>query len=70
MWFFVGVVSSAFQVRHAMTSWMARRTLGIFAAFGATGLTWAAIILEGNARKMYLDEMQDKVLKEEKAFYS
>jgi hypothetical protein len=71
MWSFVGIVSTTFQLVHMTNSLGLRRPAGAVAAAGAIGLTWAAIIVEGNARKMYLEEMHNKVMEEEeKAFKS
>lgn len=70
MWSFLGVVAAAVQANHIVNSIRARRVGGAVAALGAMGLTWAAIMVEGNARRMYLEEMNRMVLKEEEAFDS
>ncbi len=70
MWAFLGVVSGAMQANHIVNSLRARRAAGAIAALSAMGLTWSVIIVEGNARKMYLHEMHEKVIKEEEAFKS
>ncbi len=70
MWSFLGVTSAALQANSIINSVGARRYGGAAAALGAMGLTWTAIMFEGHARRMYLEEMQQKVLKEEEAFTS
>lgn len=68
MWSFVGVLAAAFQANHIVNSIRTRRAGGVVAALGAMGLTWAAIMVEGNARRMYLEEMNRMVLREEEVF--
>lgn len=70
MWGFLGVVSAALQGNYVVNSLIARRPAAAVAAVSAMGLTWAAIIVEGNARRLYLKEMHDEVMKEEEAFKS
>lgn len=70
MWAFVGLVSTALQLSYLINSLRVRRGTGAIAAVGAIGLTWAGIVVEGNARKMYLDEMQERVIKEEEVLSS
>lgn len=65
MWSFLGVVSGGLQLEYLIQSLRIGWPAGAIAAAGAVGLTWTAIIVEGNARKMYLEAMHDKVLKEE-----
>jgi hypothetical protein len=70
MWSLLGVVTTTFQANYIVNALQARRIAGAIAALSAIGLTWTAIVAEGHARRMYLDEMQKKVLKEEEAFSS
>ena len=65
MWPFLGMVSTALQLSYMIKSLRVRWTAGAVTAIIAMVLTWTGITVEGNARKMYLDEMQEKVLKEE-----
>ncbi len=65
MWPFLGVVSTALQLNYLINSLRVRWAIGAIAAVSAMSLTWAGILVEGNARKMYLDKMQEKVVKEE-----
>lgn len=65
MWPFIGVVTTALQLNFLILSLRTRWAAGAIAAASAMGLTWTGILVEGNARKMYLDKMQEKVLKEE-----
>lgn len=65
MWPFLGVVTTALQLNYLINSLRVRWATGAIAAVSAMGLTWTATLVEGNARRMYLDKMQEKVLKEE-----
>lgn len=68
MWSFLGCMSSALQILHMVNAVMIRRPFGIFAALGTMGLTWTGIIVEGKARRLFLDEMHDTVVKEEEVW--
>jgi hypothetical protein len=68
MWSFLGVTTTLLQLHYVVRSIRTRRPAGALAAAGAMGLTWGAIMVEGKARRMYLDEMMDKVKKEEEKF--
>ncbi len=70
MWSFLGVVSTALQLHYLINSLRVRWATGAIAAISAMSLTWTGILVEGNARKMYLDKMQEKVLKEEEVLSS
>jgi hypothetical protein len=70
MWSLLGVISAACQANHIVNCLKVRRFGGASLALGAIGLTWTAIMVEGNARRMYIEEMREKVLKEEEAFTS
>jgi hypothetical protein len=65
MWSSLGLISSALQLIHVVNSAAVGRPAGAIAAVAAIGLTWTGIIVEGKARKMFLDEMHDTVVKEE-----
>lgn len=65
MWAFLGVVSAAFQLSYIIKCLKARSPIGVITAASAMALTWTGIIVEGNTRIMYLDEMQQKVIREE-----
>ena len=68
MWWFLGLMSSSLQLLHVVNAVGLGRPAGAFAALGAMGLTWTGIIVEGKARKMFLNEMHDTVVKEEGSF--
>ncbi len=70
MWPFIGVISTALQLNYLINSLRVRWATGAIAAVSAISLTWTGVLLEGNARKMYLDKMQEKVLKAEESFTS
>ena len=65
MWSALAVCTTAMQLSYFITSLRARWATGAIAAVSAMGLTWTGIVVEGNARKMYLNKMQEKVLKAE-----
>jgi hypothetical protein len=68
MWPFLGVVTTALQSNHLLTSLILRRPTGAIVALSAITLTWGTVIVEGNARKMYIDEMYQRVMKEEEIY--
>ena len=68
LWPFTGVVSAALQLIHIIQSVRLGSVLGVVGAAGAMALTWTGIFVEGKSRRMYLDAMHDKVMKEEEAF--
>lgn len=67
LWAYLGTSTTALQLYYIISSLRARRVTRAIAAASVMGLTWTAILVEGNTRKMYLDKMQEKVLKEEEA---
>ena len=68
MWSSVGLITSTLQLIHVINSAAIGRPVGAIVAVGAIGLTWTGIIVEGKARKMFLDEVHDTVVKEEENF--
>jgi hypothetical protein len=68
LWSVFGVLTTVMQSGHLITSLFLRRPAGAVAALSAITLTWGTIIVEGNARKLYIDEMHQTVLKEEEMY--
>ena len=68
MWPFVAVVTSGLQLHWLIRSARMRVASGVFGALAAMGLTWSALVIEGHSRKMFLDDMREKVAQEEAAY--
>jgi len=68
MWPTFGIITTVLQSNHLISSLILRRPAGAIAALSAITLTWGTIIVEGNARKMYIDEMYQRVMKEEEVY--
>lgn len=68
IWPALGVITSGLQTNHLIRSLRSGRPLGAIAALSAITLTWGTIMMEGNARKMYIDEMYQRVLQEEEVY--
>ncbi|KAF7502855.1 hypothetical protein GJ744_004976 [Endocarpon pusillum] len=68
IWAYLGASTTVLQLYYIFSSLRARRVTRAIAAASVMGLTWTAILVEGKTREMYLDKMQEKVLKEEEAF--
>jgi hypothetical protein len=68
MWLPLGVTAGILQLTYLINSLRVRWAAGAIASASFLAITCTSIVLEGNARKMYLKEVQKKVLKEEEDF--